>query len=330
MRQSPLLLSILAALTACDGATEEKVCKLVPAEQATCPAASEVSPNDLFLPGKCGDFEISDVRGPVTRESLNTQGTAEPTPACCYKADVVDETNGECVIGRPYFEDGVDLYAPLRSDAPQTLALVRESARAAAWARAGAGEHASVAAFARLTLQLLALGAPTDLLRGAQQAALDEVGHAEQCWALAERFGAAKLSPGPFPFPRDVAVGIGLAELASAAVREGCLAETLGAHVAQVAADLAPEPDVRAALQRIAAEEATHAVLSFRIVAWALQVGGSAIEAAVQSAFEAPCPRLDLEELALRSNVDVAELQRAAEQGLVEVIRPAAQRLLAA
>lgn len=328
MRQSPLLLSILAALAGCDGATEEKVCKLVPADQATCPAADQVSPNDLFLPGKCGDFEISDVRGPVTRESLNTQGTPEPTPACCYKADVVDNTNGECVIGRPYFEDGVDLCAPLRSDAPQALAP--ETARAAAWARAGAGEHASVAAFARLTLQLLALGAPTDLLRGAQQAALDEIGHAEQCWELAARFGAAKLSAGPFPFPGDVAVGVSLAELASAAVREGCLAETLGAHVAQVAAELAPEPDVRAALQRIAAEEATHAVLSFRIVAWALQVGGAAVEAAVQSAFDAPCPRLDLEELALRSNVDVAELQRAAEQGLVEVIQPAAQRLLAA
>lgn len=328
MRQSPLLLSILAALTACDGATEEKVCKLVPADQATCPAASEVSPNELFLPGKCGDFEISDVRGPVTREDLNTQGTAEPTPACCYKADVVDKTSGECVIGRPYFEDGVDLCAPLRSETPQSVAP--EAARAAAWARAGAGEHASVAAFARLTLQLLALGAPTDLLRGAQQAALDEVGHAEQCWALAERFGAAKLAPGPFPFPGDVAVGISLVELASAAVREGCLAETLGAHVAQVAADSAPEPDVRAALQRIATEETTHAVLSFRIVAWALKVGGPSVTAAVQAAFGAPCPRLDIEELALRSNVDVAELRRAAEQGLVEVIRPAAQRLLAA
>lgn len=328
MRQSPLLLSILAALTACDGATEEKVCKLVPADQATCPAPADVSTNDLFLPGKCGDFEISEVRGPVTRESLNTQGTAEPTPACCYKADVVDETSGECVIGRPYFEDGTDLCAPLLRDS--LPALAPEAARAAAWANAGAGEHASVAAFARLTLQLLALGAPTDLLRGAQQAALDEIAHAEQCWALAQRFGAAELSAGPFPFPGDVAVGVSLAELASAAVREGCLAETLGAHVAQVAADLAPEPDVRAALQRIAAEEATHAVLSFRIVAWALRVGGAGVAAAVQAAFEAPCPRLDLAELALRSNVDVAELRRAAEQGLVAVIRPAAQRLLAA
>jgi hypothetical protein len=327
MRQSPLLLSILAALTACDGATEEKVCMSVPAEQATCPAPDDVDTGKLFLPNKCGDFEFSDVRGPVTRETYQGQ-VPEPVPVCCYHADVVDHTSGDCVIGRPYFEGGVDLCAPLRSETPQALAP--QAARAAAWAHAGAGEHASVAAFARLTLQLLALGAPTDLLRGAQQAALDEVGHAEQCWALAERFGAARLSPGPFPFPGDVAVGVSLAELASAAVREGCLAETLGAHVAQVAAELAPEPEVRAALQRIAAEEATHAVLSFRIVAWALKVGGPAVTAAVQAAFNAPCPRLDLEELALRSNVDVAELERAAEDGVVQVIRPAAQRLLAA
>ena len=327
MRQSPLLISILAALAGCDGTTEEKVCKLVPADQATCPAADQVSPSDLFLPGKCGDFEISDVRGTPTRESLNTQGTADPTPACCYKADVVDKSSGECVIGRPYFEDGVDLCAPLYGDA---VLAEPAAARAAAWARAGAGEHASVAAFARLTMQLLALGAPTDLLRGAQQAALDEIGHAEQCWALAERFGAVTVAPGPFPFSRDVSVGISLAELASAAVLEGCLAETLGAHVAQVAAVRAPEAEVRAALSGIAAEEATHAVLSFRVVAWALRVGGAPVAAAVHAAFSQPCPRLDLEELALRANVDLAELERAVEQGMAEVIRPAAQRLLAA
>ena len=118
MRQSPLLLSILAALAGCDGATEEKVCKVVPADQATCPAPGEVSTSDLFLPGKCGDFEISDVRGPVTREELNTQGTPEPTPACCYKADVVDETNGTVAV---YNLTTHDLADPANYDALKTL-----------------------------------------------------------------------------------------------------------------------------------------------------------------------------------------------------------------
>ncbi len=326
MRQSSLLVSILAALGGCDGSVKDKACIVVPAEQMTCPAADKVDRSKLFLPDKCGDFEYTEVNGPAKRESIDSQGG--PLDACCYSVEVIDHTNGNCVIGRPYFDAGVELCAPLRCGA--LLAAPENASRATAWARAGAGEHASVAAFARLTLQLLALGAPTELLRGAQQAALDEVGHAERCWAMARRFGAAPVSPGPFPFPGDVAVDVSLPELAAAAVREGCQAETLGAHVAAIAAELAPEPDVRDELSAIAREEATHAVLSFRIVAWALRVGGEPVAAAVNAAFAAPCPRLDLEELALRANVALSELQRAADQGVTQIIEPAARRLLAA
>jgi hypothetical protein len=46
-------------------------------------------------------------------------------------------------------------------------------------------EHASVAAFARFTLDLLALGAPADLVQSAQQALGDEIAHAELCFGLA-------------------------------------------------------------------------------------------------------------------------------------------------
>jgi hypothetical protein len=40
--------------------------------------------------------------------------------------------------------------------------------------------------------------------------------------------------------------------------------------------------------------------------------------------------KLDVEELALRANVDVALLHAASEQAVAEVIRPAAAELLAA
>jgi hypothetical protein len=159
---------------------------------------------------------------------------------------------------------------------------------------------------------------------------MDEVGHAEICWAIAQRFGAPRVSAGAFPFPDRIAVDADLPALAAAALREGCLAETLGAHVVSVAAELAPEPDVQSALRHIAREEATHAVLSFRIVAWALRVGGAAVKSAVCAALAEPWPKLDVEELALRANVDVALLHAASEQGVAEVIRPAAVELLAA
>jgi hypothetical protein len=162
------------------------------------------------------------------------------------------------------------------------------------------------------------------------QAALDEIRHADACFALAERLGGKRCTPGPFPFAEPVRTDVSLAELAAAAAREGCLAETLGAHVAEAAARLAPEPAVSAALRAIADEEATHAVLSFRIVAWALQVGGEAVNAAVRAAFAEPWPRLDVEELALRAGVDARLLAQAAREGAVEVLSPAVSRLLAA
>jgi hypothetical protein len=324
MGKSPLLIAILGALSACKTREDGKACMQVAEEQTTCPARAEVNPSDLFIPDRCG-WDVEEVKSNGTRETIQTQANPQ-MPACCYLAELVEE-EPDCVIGRPYFDGGRELRAPLLSgDEP----LPPASARAAAWAIAGSGEHASVAAFARLSLQLLRLGAPTDLLRDVHQAAIDEISHAEICWAFAQRFGAPRVSAGAFPFPDSIAVDPDLPALATAAVREGCLAETLGAHVVSVAAELTSEPDVRSALRTIAREEAAHAVLSFRIVAWALRVGGPAVKSAVCAAFADRWPKLDVEELALRASVDVALLHEASEQGVAEVVRPAAAELLAA
>jgi hypothetical protein len=176
----------------------------------------------------------------------------------------------------------------------------------------------------------MAHGAPSDLLRDVHRAAFEEVEHAERCWALARYFGAGSVGAGPFPFAAPVAVDVTLAALAAEAVRDGCLGETLGAHLAAVAAKLCPEPEVRAELAGIAAEEEEHAVLSFRIVAWALAAGGAEVRAAVRRAFAEPWPRADVTELALRANVDEAVLRRAVAEGVTDVLEPARDRLLAA
>jgi len=324
MRTSPLLLSILAALTACESHHAEG-CMLVPESTMSCPPGKDVKPEMLFLNGECG-VEIDDVDSDGTLKPLGGD-TASDAPACCYTVMVTDsDPLGECAVGRPYHEGSVALRAPVRSATPAGIA----SARALAWERAGADEHASVAAFTRLALQLMAHGAPSELLRDVHRAALDEIGHAERCWSVARRLGASAVSADRFPFTEPVAVDVTLARLAADAVREGCLGETLGAHLAAVAAELAPEPEIRAELAAIAAEEAEHAVLSFRIVSWALRAGGSAVQAAVRAAFAAPWPKPDLAELALRANVDEALLGKAAVDGIEHVLEPARDRLLAA
>lgn len=64
------------------------------------------------------------------------------------------------------------------------------------WAAKGAAEHASVASFARHTLQLLALGAPPTFLEQAQQASIDEIKHAKLCYSTATAYYGYAVGPG--------------------------------------------------------------------------------------------------------------------------------------
>lgn len=52
------------------------------------------------------------------------------------------------------------------------------------WSADALAEHTSIASFARFTLQLLALDAPSDLLSRSQQAGKDEMEHARLCFQM--------------------------------------------------------------------------------------------------------------------------------------------------
>lgn len=296
---------------------------------AECPSPGSVEPGDLSLQGKCGDdLEIVEVTGRGTREVIGL-GDGSEQLACCYPVEVLDhDPNMDCTVGRPYYEAGFSLVAPLLTDGASSAGS--GTARARAWAKAGAGEHASVAAFARLAIQLMKHGAPSALLADVHRAAIDELRHAELCWSMAERLGGPRARAGAFPFATSPSADVSLAELAVSAVREGCLGETLAAHVAGEAAMLAPDPAVRRALDSIARDEARHAVLSYRIAAWAIRTGGPAVRAAVRDSLRSPWPRLDVRELSLRAGVDISLLSAAAHSGVEDVLEPAVLQLLAA
>jgi hypothetical protein len=189
-----------------------------------------------------------------------------------------------------------------------------------------------VASFARFALDLLAVGAPAELLAAAQRAGLDEVRHAELCFRLASAYAGAPLMPGPFLFAGSVAVAGDIAGLAVSAVKEGCVGETLAAIQASEQHAAATDPAVRAALAVIAADEARHAELAWRTVAWAVAAGGAEVRRAVRAAFAealattpAPTPiAADLAaELAAHGRLDGAALRHVFERGIAEVIRPA-------
>jgi hypothetical protein len=323
MRPNPVLLTILAAI-ACDTETFQATgCFNTETVLEQCSPAADVEISSLYLPGLCGDdLQIISIDGEGTPRDVQRQ--ADTVPGCCYPVTVVDtDTGAECIVGRPY-RDGEELRC-VTVDAGQV-----NDPRAMAWLRAGALEHASVAAFARLSLQLMACGAPNDLLGAVHQAAREETEHAEACWAMARQLGVRSVEIGQFPFDGSIAVDADLAKLATETVREGCLAETLGAHLAQVAADAARDPQIRTVLAKIAQEEARHAALSYRIVVWALRTGGARVKQAVLEALAGPLPRIDIDELALRAGVDPDLLTQAAKFGVDEVIRPATATMLAA
>jgi hypothetical protein len=183
------------------------------------------------------------------------------------------------VCGRPFLVEGAQRQSELsvdatwleRSVANAPLAALDEASRTAIaqhFAEAGLMEHASIAAFARFALQLLALGAPPELVADATRAMADETRHARVCFALASRYAGRDLGPGPLEVAGALGV-VDLLEVVELVVAEGCLGETTAALEAAWAAEGATDPAVREALGAIAEDEARHAALALRFVAWA-------------------------------------------------------------
>jgi hypothetical protein len=248
------------------------------------------------------------------------------------------------VCGRPFLVEGGARLAELRSGndwasaiaacEPAALTAAESALSAQHWARSALMEHASIAAFARFTLQLMHLGAPRDLIERSQQAMLDETAHARACFALASRYLGSPVEPGPLAM--DGALDEhGLEAIVVLTFREGCVGETVAALEAREALDRASDPEARAALGRIAADEQSHAELAWRFVSWALGQNASLrqlldrelsqLEAErfepIAAADDAECP-----EHGVLSERRRALLRRAA---VAEVVVPCLRRVLA-
>lgn len=140
-------------------------------------------------------------------------------------------------------------------------------------------EAASVDAFAELEAELARFGAPRALRASCRRAAADERRHAAaMSELLAARGGRART-------PRRRAP-LGFASLRALALhneREGVVGETVGAALAAFQAEASPDPAIRAAMRRVAADELRHAALSLRIAAWARRVLGPRVAATLDA-----------------------------------------------
>ena len=277
--------------------------------------------------------------------------------ADCAKSDlrggscVAQSRNGEkpvwqcasmsCVIGRPLVIEGEaraakprardDWRAPIVFEMEHLSAEEREKI-ASHHATIAAMEHASVASFSRFSLQLLALGAPAELVAEAQIAALDEVEHARIVYAIASRIGGRDIGPDKLP-EATARLATDVVSFVEALVMEGCVGETLGAAEGQEVARGVRDEGLRAALTRIACDEERHAVLAWKTLQWALDVFGAEAREAAVRAFERarsmhdadpPEVPLEKEEFGVLGARALGALRR---QALGEVVVPCLSRL---
>ena len=194
---------------------------------------------------------------------------------------------GSCMVGRPLrTESGIaqcgraivasQLCEPLRCDAPEWVA--------AEWEQDAQTECASVPAFLQLAEELLMVNAPDHLIEEALVAAQQEIAHARLCARVAGRYAGRSITPtlpmfaARAPLPR----GIALVRLATESWLDGCLGEGAAAARAEVAAR-SGDPVIRQVQAQIASDERSHAELGWRVLAWALELGGANVRDAVRA-----------------------------------------------
>lgn len=198
---------------------------------------------------------------------------------------------GGCAIGRPFLVEGQARTADIeqREDwcenaAPNLVGLderVRQEL-AASWEHTARMEHASIAAFARFALELLSLGAPSDLIMRTNSAMVDETNHARVAYAMASAYRGQPMGPGRLALDGAMSEGDDVVSIMRRVIREGCVGETVAAIEAGEAAAHASDPVVRRALETIAADESAHAELAWRTVKWALSTFGGDVRDAIR------------------------------------------------
>jgi len=260
---------------------------------------------------------------------------------CCYWF-----CEGAC-CGRPFTIEGQarkaetmlrDDWCVPWSEKTNDIDDVTREALVTAWRADAQTEHAAIASFARFTLEIMALGAPAEIVGASQTAGFDEVEHARLCFAIVSRFSGKAHGPGPLDMTGALR-GTSLAECAGWTVVEGCIGETISALTARAQLDVAKDEHVRSALLRIADDEDAHAALAWRFVAWALSVGGAEVRTAVAQAFHegtrqvrahrsAEVPGIDETAWQHFGRLLPAEVDRVAIDALEEAILPNAKLLL--
>jgi hypothetical protein len=333
----------------CDGVVQEPGVPAFSGYAFCAPAACQTG--DDCASNECGLSAYHDGCGMNTQLGCRSEGDVCRVHEDCYDQGASICGLGSpnqwdcfipgCVIGRPLLVAGeartasceirddwsTELALDIDDLAPKTCAALSEH-----WQRVAALEHASVASFARFTMQLLALGAPPELLHQAQDAAKDEIEHARICYAIASIYAGRDMGPGPLNLD-NVPIATDLRTAMLELIAEACVSETIGVAEAYELAQSVSDPVLRRVHRRIAADEQRHAELAWRSLAWMLERAGDRLRRDARLAFDAAArsirdpddPNVVAPEHGLPSGASIGALRR---QALRDVVLPCADELL--
>jgi len=302
--------------------------------------------------GECGLSSYDDGCGPVV--SLHCRD--EDTDECRADADCPESENQcvttywseevwvcagyDCAIGRPLMVGtgrqhavvaGIEV-APGSVRAIPGLDGETRGALAAWWAHVAQLEHASVASFARVTLELMSLGAPPDILRDVQSAASDEIVHAQLAFEQASRFSGITLGPAPLS-TAGVVPRVGAEAVLKGLIAEACVGETVGVAEARIAREGCTDPALQGVFTQIIDDETRHAALAWRTLAWLLDRHPELVDVAEDSFTEAIAAVVSSDTVAVPSRpmwglLGSNERSTAREEAVRKVVLPCAQALL--
>src|SRR4051812_34809800 len=108
--------------------------------------------------------------------------------------------------------------------------------------------------FSKFSLQLLAVGAPPELVERAHSSALDEIRHAQLSFGLASAYSSSLLSPGEYK-EHSLSIKPNLLEMCEDTAKEGCVVETFSTLSAASKASKEIDPVVKKVLETIIKDE---------------------------------------------------------------------------
>ena len=305
---------------------------------------------------ECGLSSYDDGCGPIVRLACRTdEDECRSDDSCSSSADqcvtpywseeVWVCAGYDCAIGRPLILDGPQgadgqsrgIVADIRiepgrvADIPGLDAETR-SVLAAWWAHVAQMEHASVASFARVTLELMSLGAPPELLRGVQSAASDEIEHAQIAFEQASRFAGVTMGPAPMD-TAGVRPRVGAKAVLHGLITEACVGETVGVAEARAAKAGCTDDALKAVFTSIIDDESRHAALAWRTLAWLLEQHPELVGLAEEAFTQATDAILSGQEIAMPDRPQWGLLgprQRASlrQEAISTVVLPCAQAVL--